>query len=242
MKTRRIYFFLLVLLLVFGVFTFEAILRRPIGGVIRIVKGQKTIEDRISQFGEIVHSRLAPDFERIGVIYPPERIILIGLKQEKVLEVWVSDEPKFLKSYPILGASGSLGPKLKQGDRQVPEGFYKIESLNPNSSYHLALRINYPNQFDRDKAKIDGRKNLGGDIMIHGRKGSIGCLAMGDEAIEELFVLAAETGIQNISVIISPVDFRIRELPSDMPVVPTWTTELYDSIRQELNKFPKTAR
>ena len=64
---------------------------------------------------------------------------------------------------------------------------------------------------------------------------------MGDEAIEELFILAAETGIENISVIISPVDFRIRELPSDMPVVPTWTSEIYDSIRQELKKYLKTA-
>jgi hypothetical protein len=241
MKTRRIHFFLLILLLVIGVFTLGVMLRKPIDGVILIIKGQKTVDDRISEFGEIVHNRLAPDFERIGVIYPPDRIVLIGLKREKVLEVWVSDEPKHLKSYPILCASGGTGPKLKQGDMQVPEGFYKIKSLNPNSAYHLALRINYPNQFDKEKAALDGRNNLGGDIMIHGSNCSIGCLAMGDEAIEELFVLAAETGIKNISVIISPVDFRIRELPSYMPVVPAWTTELYDSVRQELKKYPKTA-
>jgi hypothetical protein len=237
MRTRRIHLLFLILLLAIGVFTFRAVLRSPVERVILIVKGQKTIEDRISEFGEVVHNQLAPDFERIGVVYPPSRIILIGLKQEKVLEVWVADEPKLLKSYPILGTSGSLGPKLKQGDRQVPEGLYKIESLNFNSSFHLALRINYPNQFDKDKAKLDGRTNLGGDIMIHGNSCSIGCMAMGDEAIEELFVLAAKTGIENISVIISPVDFRDKELPF-MPYIPIWMTELYDSVKREL-KIPK---
>lgn len=73
-----------------------------------------------------------------------------------------------IKSYPILAASGSIGPKLRESDMQVPEGVYQIESLNPNSQFHLSLRVNYPNEFDREQARIDGRAQLGGDIMIHG--------------------------------------------------------------------------
>ena len=169
-------------------------------------------------------------------------MILVGFKQDASLGVWVSDPPVFLKSYPILGASGTLGPKLREGDMQVPEGLYRIESLNPKSLYHLALRVNYPNSFDKAKGNVDGREFLGSDIMIHGKSCSIGCLAMGDEAAEELFVLAAETGIDNISVILSPVDFRIRELPATMPKVPDWTPELYAAIKQELRKLEKTTR
>jgi murein L,D-transpeptidase YafK len=138
-----------------------------------------------------------------------------------------------------LKASGKLGPKLREGDRQVPEGLYRIESLNPNSRFHLSLRVNYPNAFDRDMAAREGRTNLGGDIMIHGSKVSIGCLAMGDTAAEDLFVLAAETGIDNISVILSPLDFRVRDFEGDFSTMPHWIPELYKRIRTELRKYAK---
>jgi len=125
-----------------------------------------------------------------------------------------------------------LGPKLKEGDKQVPEGVYRVESLNPNSRYHLAVRINYPNEFDRRQAEIDGRTSLGGDIMIHGSCCSVGCLAMGDEAVEDLFVLAGEVGIDNVSVILCPMDFRKRQMLNlDLP---GWTDKLYEEIKLEL--------
>ena len=82
--------------------------------------------------------------------------------------------------------SGRLGPKLKEGDRQVPEGLYRVESLNPNSRYHLSLRVNYPNEQDKSYGRLDGRNNLGTDIMIHGKDCSIGCLAMGDPSCDFL--------------------------------------------------------
>lgn len=200
---------------------------------------RKTIKDRLEEFGEVVHLRLRPDFERIGMNYPPTQVTLIGFKYEKVLDVWVTDEsgpPHFLKTYPILAASGVLGPKLRQGDQQVPEGIYRIESLNPNSRFHLSLRLDYPNEFDRNQAQLEGRTQLGGDIMIHGNQVSIGCLAMGDEAAEDLFVLVAETGKENVSVILSPVDFRVRELPEGVPDTPEWVEELYEGVRGELGK------
>lgn len=243
MSIKRIHILVVLLGLSICAILFRARLRRSVVAVTQIVTGKKTVSDRVEQFGDAVRARLAPDFERIGVDYPPERIALVGLKQEKLLEVWVSgdgDGFRHLKTYRILASSGTLGPKLKEGDMQVPEGLYRIESLNPNSRFHLALRVNYPNKFDKAKGKLDGRDNLGCDIMIHGRSSSIGCLAMGDEAAEELFVLAAQTGIDKISVVLSPVDFRAGELPADMPEVPDWTAELYESIKQELLKLKKT--
>jgi hypothetical protein len=199
--------------------------------------GEKTVADRLAEFGSVVHSRLQPRFGEVGVAYPPKKLILVGLKQERQLELWVSDNAhdfRFLKTYPILAASGTSGPKLKEGDRQVPEGLYKIESLNPNSRFHLALRVNYPNDLDKEYGRLEGRTSLGGDIMIHGGAASIGCLAMGDPAAEDLFVLAAETGIKNITVILAPVDFRVRDLFPDSAPSPSWTPELYSEIRKAL--------
>lgn len=201
------------------------------------MKGRKTIADRVAQYGPAVRQRLAPAFAAIDVPYPPARVTLVGIKATRTLEVWVARAGgpwRRLKHYPILAASGTLGPKLREGDRQVPEGLYRVESLNPNSLYHLALRVNYPSAEDRRRGLEDGRVALGSDIMIHGKDCSIGCLAMGDGAAEDLFVLAAETGIDRVSIILTPVDFRTSALPADMPAVPAWTGERYQAIRREL--------
>ena len=188
------------------------------------VSGQYGVDNRVRQYGEVVRARLEPDFRRAGVSYPPTALVLIGLKEEKLLEVYAAGKDgvfHFIKAYSIVAASGHAGPKLREGNLQVPEGLYRIESLNPNSLYHLALRVNYPNDFDRANAAAEHRENLGGDIMIHGSDGSVGCLAMGDPTSEDLFVLAALTGIQNIQVILCPVDFRVREV-STKPDDPSW--------------------
>ncbi len=219
---------------------FRAHLRRPVVAVIQVMKGKKTISDRVSQYGEAARKRLAPQFANAKVAYPPCGVTLVGLKAERTLQVWVSgNDGKWthLHDYPILGISGVLGPKLKEGDMQVPEGLYRVESLNPNSLYHLALRVNYPNSQDRLWGKQDGRSKLGSDIMIHGNTGSVGCLAMGDEASEDLFVLIAETGIDHVSIILAPVDFRTRQLPSQMPSLPPWAGQLYETIKKELQKL-----
>ncbi|MDA3874515.1 MAG: L,D-transpeptidase family protein [Kiritimatiellae bacterium] len=237
MKSKFVHMLLAVILFVLCALPFRGVLRRQVVTMIQVFRGKKTVADRVDQFGGRVRKRLVPAFERIDVAYPPETMTLLGIKQDRVLELWVSNPPKLLKTYPILGASGGPGPKLLEGDRQVPEGLYRIESLNPNSLYHLSLRLNYPNAFDLAKGKFDGRKELGSDIMIHGKQASIGCLAMGDEAAEELFVLAAETGIENVSVILAPVDFRSEKLPEQMSEVPAWTSELYALIQSEILRF-----
>ena len=217
-------------------------MRRPVVAFTQNMKNKKTISDRVAQYGEVVRARLSVEFDKAGMEYPPRKLALVGLKDEKVLQVWAvgaKGEWRHLKDYPILKMSGTLGPKLQEGDLQAPEGLYEVESLNPNSRYHLALRLNYPNVFDREHGRLDGRTELGSDIMIHGKDCSIGCLAMGDEAAEDLFILAAATGIDNVSVILSPVDFRSRALPKSTPKQPPWTAELYDSIKLELVKLGK---
>jgi hypothetical protein len=235
MKLRKIHVFIFLFAVCAAAFCFQHATLFTI--IARSMTGEKTVSDRLTEFRNVVHARLEPRFREIGVPYPPRKLILVGLKQERQLEIWVSDgshDLRYLKSYPILAASGTSGPKLKEGDRQVPEGLYKIESLNPNSRFHLALRVNYPNDLDREHARSDGRTNLGGDIMIHGGAASIGCLAMGDPAAEDIFVVAAETGIKNVSVILAPVDFRVRDLPPNSPPSPSWTPELYGEIKKEL--------
>ena len=240
MKNKRRPVLLVLLALCVCAIPFRAQLRRPVVAAIQIMKGRKTVADRVAQFGDSVRMRLAPQFASSGVAYPPRRVTLVGLKAERMLQVWVSgadDGWHHLCDYPILGMSGVLGPKLKEGDRQVPEGLYKVASLNPNSSFHLALRVNYPNAQDRAWGRQDGRTKLGSDIMIHGNTCSIGCLAMGDEAAEDLFVLAAETGIDNVAIILAPVDFREKGLPDKVPPLPPWTGDLYGAIKAELEKL-----
>lgn len=244
MKIKKIYIILLILLaLCICIIPYKTQMRQSITNVILMMKGKKTVDDRLSQYSDVVHERLTPKFIRAGINYPPRRVTLVGLKAEKILQVWVSDSKDtwiHLGNYPILGTSGTLGPKLKEGDMQVPEGIYKVDSLNPNSLYHLAIRVNYPNSHDRLRGKQDGRSNLGSDIMIHGNSCSIGCLAMGDEAAEDLFVLAAETGLDNVTIILAPVDFRVRQLPAQTVTLPLWTNSLYYTIKTELEKLGKS--
>lgn len=113
-------------------------------------------------------------------------------KEDKIVEVWLKSsgekEFKLFKTYAICASSGELGPKRKQGDGQVPEGFYTVAVFNPYSSYHLSMGINYPNASD----KIIGTGNLGGDIMIHGSCVTIGCMPLTDNYIKEVYVLCVE--------------------------------------------------
>lgn len=240
MKIRWIVLLVVIVLLGLCLIAFWSQIPIAYAIVMQKIRGLKTVAERVEQYGKGVKERLEPYFATNNVPYPPDRVILVGLKHEKELEIWAGEKsrpPRFIGSYQVVAASGKLGPKLREGDLQVPEGIYKVESLNPNSLYHLSLRLNYPNEYDLEKAKLEGRDQPGSDIMIHGSSFSVGCLAMGNEAAEDLFVLAAETRIENVKVILSPVDFRVRDLPPDMPPVPDWTAELYETIKSELKKL-----
>lgn len=203
-----------------------------------------TVEERLSQYGDEVEQRLRGDFEAVGLAYPPYELAYVAFKDVMQLEVYGRMGPeeawRFVRRYPVLSASGKLGPKLVEGDRQVPEGVYGAEFLNANSRFHLSIRLDYPNAFDREMAKRDGRSRLGGDIMIHGSAVSVGCLAMGDEAAEDLFILAALVSKERLRVVVSPTDFRLPDRSSPVVGV-SWAGELYDGIRAELGAFPLPA-
>jgi murein L,D-transpeptidase YafK len=173
-------------------------------------------------------------------------VALVAFKEEKRLELWVrgaapraSSHPAwtFVRDYPILAASGRAGPKLSEGDRQVPEGVYRVVAMNPFSKFHLSMMIDYPNAFDRRQASEDGRTCLGGEICIHGGAASIGCLAVGDEAVEELYHLVGEVGPENVLVLIAPNDIRQGRPEFRSPRSPPWVDELYRDLRRELAAF-----
>jgi murein L,D-transpeptidase YafK len=122
----------------------------------------------------------------------PEAPLFVRIfKEESELEIWKQrDDGRFyhFKTYPICTWSGELGPKIAQGDKQAPEGFYTVSKaqMNPNSSFHLAFNLGYPNAYD----KAHGR--TGSALMVHGKCKSAGCYAMTDALIEEIYALARE--------------------------------------------------
>ncbi len=119
--------------------------------------------------------------------------ILVRLfKQEAELEVWKQDRSgrfALLKTYPICRWSGDLGPKVREGDRQAPEGFYSISpaQMNPQSAYYLSFNTGFPNAFDRSLGRT------GSELMVHGDCSSRGCYAMTDEQIAEIYSLGRES-------------------------------------------------
>ena len=133
-------------------------------------------------------------------------------KKDKTVELWIKSKEektyKLFKTYVICSSSGELGPKRKQGDNQVPEGYYSISAFNPVSNYYLSLQVSYPNESDR----IIGKNNLGGEIMIHGNCVTIGCIPLTDNYIKEVYILAVEAknnGQENIPIYIYPT--RLNE-------------------------------
>jgi len=190
--------------------------------------------------------RLATHFASRGVAYPPRAVTLIGLKSEGRLELWADDGAgwRFVRSYLVQATSGRLGPKLRQGDEQVPEGIYQVSALNPRSRYHLALRLDYPNAFDQARGDEEGRTRLGGDIMIHGDRVSVGCLPIGDDSIEEVFALATTVGIESMTVVVAPLDLRVVDARTALAQVkrpPRWLGDLYADIARTLASFPLAA-
>ena len=127
-------------------------------------------------------------FADAGVEFPPRQLLFRVFKKERELEVWASASSRgsltHVTTYSVCAASGRAGPKTREGDWQVPEGFYAIDLFNPQSNYHLSMRVDYPNARDRSL------KSTGGQIMIHGDCVSIGCVAITDERIEELWVMS----------------------------------------------------
>ncbi len=206
--------------------------------IIQKFTGKKTTQQLIAKIGPAARQSLTAYFNQAGVSYPPSNIALLAFKKEQTLELWAkknNGQNVFIHRYPIKKLSGKAGPKLREGDRQVPEGFYRTIGLNPNSAYYLSIKLNYPNQFDLQHALAEDRANPGSNIFIHGKAVSVGCLAMGDKTIEELFVLAHDSGLKNISVIISPRN--PRKIPLQCKdAQQRWVCDLYMRLNQIIRK------
>lgn len=161
--------------------------------------------DRVAAARSQREAALRQKFARAGVAYPPRELFLRGFKREEALEMWARTGRgpfRLVHTYPWTVNSGGPGPKRRQGDRQIPEGFYVIDAFNPQSRFHLSLRVNYPNASDRVRSD---RERPGDDIYIHGDAVSIGCVALGDAAIEEVYLAALDTrNRQSIAVHLFP--------------------------------------
>jgi murein L,D-transpeptidase YafK len=147
-------------------------------------------------------------------------------KEESTLEVWKQDRSgkyALLNSYPICKFSGNLGPKLMQGDHQAPEGFYDItpDQMNPNSSEYLAFNTGFPNAYDRSLGRT------GSFLMVHGGCRSVGCYAMTDSAMEEIYGLVDEAftgGQQKVQLQAFPFRMTTQNLARHAgdPNMPFW--------------------
>lgn len=179
--------------------------------------------------------------------WPPRGVFLRAFKQDKVLELWGKKGDgtwELVKSYAICSQSGELGPKRREGDMQVPEGFYAMNHFNPLSNYHLSLGVSYPNASDRI---LSDKKKPGGAIYIHGDCVTIGCIPIEDDPVEEVYLAAMEAraaGQGEIPIHVFPTrltEEALKKLGEDQPEhLEFWTNlkEGYD-LFEASKKLPR---
>jgi len=152
-------------------------------------------------------------------------VFLRIVKEDWLLELWVKEGEgwRILKTYEIAAMSGGLGPKEAEGDEQAPEGFYAVVpgAMNPHSSYHLSFNIGYPNAYDRSLGRT------GSYIMVHGGDCSIGCFAMTDPVIEEIYTMVNEyfrAGGTRVPIQIYPFEMTAERMKEEKasPHHPFW--------------------
>jgi len=153
-------------------------------------------------------------------------MLINAYKAEGKLEVWLKDNSdeqyKLFRTYDFCAHSGTLGPKVIEGDGQTPEGFYYINVFNPMSSFHLSLGVNYPNSVDL--ARTGKYKKPGNDIYIHGNCVTVGCIPLTDEKIKEVYILAVEarnSGQKKIPVNIYPFKMTDGNMKKYLKQFPT---------------------
>lgn len=205
------------------------------------VNWDNAVDHAINKYGLRTEPELMHYFDKAQISYPPKDIALLAFKKERKMELWARDEDndwRLVHNYSLKAMSGRLGPKLKERDGQIPEGIYHLISFNPFSSMHLSMMIDYPNSFDRLQASRDGRNRLGNNIFLHGKSISVGCLAVGDHAIDQLFLLTRRVGLSHVKLIIAPNDLRFEKPATANFAQPRWLPELYKQIGFALREFP----
>ena len=162
---------------------------------------------RSRKFVARVAPMLVKDLQAQSLSYGSPVFIRI-FKEERELEVWLraGDRFQLFRTYSIAAMSGKLGPKLQEGDGQAPEGFYFVppSHMNPKSRFHLSFNLGYPNAYDRAHGRT------GSALMVHGGQASVGCFAMTDPKVEEIYALA-EAALRN-----GQRFFRVHSFPFRM--------------------------
>ncbi len=161
-------------------------------------------------------------------------------KEEKELELWVDEGKHFkhFKTWPICKYSGTLGPKLKEGDLQAPEGFYFVprSRMNPRSRFHLSFNLGYPNTYDR------AHRRTGSALMVHGNCVSIGCYAMTDERIEKIYSLCDASLMNGQRFFrVHAFPFRMTEANMRRHTASKWINE-WKNLKRGYDWFEKTKR
>lgn len=196
-------------------------------------------QDRVADAERRVRPQLEADLAAARLRFGAPVLVRI-FKHESELELWLHDGARYrrFRTYAICRWSGRLGPKLAQGDRQAPEGFYSVGpgALNGRSTYHLSFDLGYPNAYDRAHGRT------GDYLMVHGRCVSIGCYAMGDAAIEEIYTLVAAAlaaGQSAVDVHAFPFRFDLRHEVgwADDEWAPFWR-----ELREGHDAFARTGR
>jgi murein L,D-transpeptidase YafK len=166
---------------------------------------------RVDEVRRRVAPRLNKELQVSGFALGDPIFIRI-FKESRELELWLRQKNtarfQLWKTYPVAAMSGRLGPKLAEGDGQAPEGFYEVNAnaLNPESEFHLSFNVGYPNAFDTVNERT------GSWIMVHGGSASVGCFAMTDPVVEEIYLIAEaalKNGQQTFAVHVFP--FRMTE-------------------------------
>lgn len=205
------------------------------------IKTQQLKFARVKQAYDEKWVNLRTDLKKAGIA-GNFKLYIAAYKHEGKLEIWLKENKKnqyiLFKTYNFCAHSGVLGPKVQEGDGQTPEGFYYINAFNPQSTYHLSLGINYPNAIDRIRS---GKNRPGGDIYIHGKCVTIGCIPLTDDKIKEAYVLAVEArnaGQTKIPVHIFPFKMTEENLKKHQTSFPQLST-FWANLQIGYNYFEK---
>lgn len=210
---------------------------QPIG--LQLFAGTAFIERKATQ----ILKRLEKPMRQAGAVYPPSQVRVAVFKAERKAELWLPDSNgkwRYIKTWRFTASSGKQGPKVYYGDLQIPEGVYGIDNMVPSKAYHLALHMNHPNDYDRAMLLLEGRdpKWMSTGIYVHGGAISYGCVVIGDQNIEELFLLAHKAGQENTKVYVFPHDTD-RKSPqfAACPRCPVWYGDLLRHLSLAIREF-----
>ncbi len=191
--------------------------------------------DRVLHAAQLYQTQLEHKMVATDITPSTFEVFLRAFKEEQDLEVWIKNktatEWQLFIQYPFCAFSGQLGPKRKEGDLQIPEGFYHIDRYNPRSNFYLSLGLNYPNNSDRI---LGYPQKPGSDIFIHGGCATVGCIPITDEKIAELYTLtsmAHRQGQQKIPVHFFPYKMsnqKFTEMSNQYPAHRSFWLQLKD--------------